>query len=309
MLALYETYMDDMNDFEFQIKKKLSDMIDSVELKKNEDKFKEFIESIRLAYNISESLALEKKPPALPEDDLLTESNSAEAENQEVSHENRRPPSGSGARRAENSKRGHMFVDYQGDTGLKNPVSPALQQQKFNPALNYSSMNGGGGLGASMQNFYPQSQYNTKRDMYSNPLMSNGGPMEQIPGLPPQAPINLMTSKNQNPTPTHQAKPPGFFMQPSSLNSPYSRPPSSVINQMQLQTSMPFLGPQMAQMQMGMQPLGQNQMSPQMQLHPGMKPGGMYNPGQQLLSMKFQEAVGALLPEKHPDLAIPVPEQ
>ncbi len=225
MLALYETYMEDMNDFEFQIKKKLSDMIDSVELKKNEDKFKEFVDSIRLLYNINDNLTLDKKPQPLPEDDLLTESNSAEAENHEVSYEQKRPPSGSAARRGDNGKRGHMFVDYQADNSLKNVVSPSIQpQQKFNPTLNYSSLNGAGGLGNSMQAFYPQSQFNTKRDLYTNPLMSNGVPMEQMQGLPPQAPINLMTSKTQNtiPTPTHQAKPAGFFIQPTPLNNPYS---------------------------------------------------------------------------------------
>ncbi len=79
--------------------------------------------------------------------------------------------------------------------------------------------------------------------------------------------------------------------------------------QMQLQNSMNLLNPQMAQMQMNLPPFAQNQISPQMQMHPGMKPPGLFNPSQQLMSMNSQNFSTAAIQDKHPDLAIPVPDQ
>lgn len=76
ILELYDTFLEDMSEFEFEASKKLTDMVNSIELRKNEALFKEFTESISLKYNISDSLAVEetkapKKKSAKKSDDLL----------------------------------------------------------------------------------------------------------------------------------------------------------------------------------------------------------------------------------------------
>jgi hypothetical protein len=65
-----------MNEFEFEASKKLTDMVNSIELKKEEGLLKEFIESICLKYNISDSLAVDdtknnKKKSGKKTDDLF----------------------------------------------------------------------------------------------------------------------------------------------------------------------------------------------------------------------------------------------
>ena len=46
-----------MNEFELEATKKLTEMVNSIELKKNEILFKEFLDSVKLTYDISDSLA------------------------------------------------------------------------------------------------------------------------------------------------------------------------------------------------------------------------------------------------------------
>ena len=57
IFEMYENFMDEMNDFELEAAKNLSSMVESIELKKNETLIREFIESAKLEYEITGSLA------------------------------------------------------------------------------------------------------------------------------------------------------------------------------------------------------------------------------------------------------------
>lgn len=61
LMDLFETFIDDMNEFELEASKKLTEMVNSIELKKDESHFKDFLGSVSLIYDISESLAPDDK--------------------------------------------------------------------------------------------------------------------------------------------------------------------------------------------------------------------------------------------------------
>jgi hypothetical protein len=61
LLSVYDTFVEDIDQFELEVSKRLNDMISSIDLKKNENIIKDFIESVKLVYNISDSLNPEEK--------------------------------------------------------------------------------------------------------------------------------------------------------------------------------------------------------------------------------------------------------
>lgn len=61
LMELYETFIDDMNEFENDASKNLTQMINSIELKKDESHFKDFLDSIKLIHDINDNLTLDEK--------------------------------------------------------------------------------------------------------------------------------------------------------------------------------------------------------------------------------------------------------
>lgn len=61
LLDLYESYIEDMNEFELESSKNLTEMINSIELRKNESHFRDFLDSIRLIHDTNDSIAPDDK--------------------------------------------------------------------------------------------------------------------------------------------------------------------------------------------------------------------------------------------------------